>query len=361
MAPAAGATGFLAAAEGAPEVVVGRVSGVGQLDLHGWRATLAVERALVGGRAAGGELAIAWEELGTKRPARFAEGGRVAIALGPLPAGSLWSARFPKRDALAVAARGEGFVREPDAATLEPLAAWLALPSGEREGAAGVAALASLAAHGEAAVAGSALARLDRVPALAERSVGAAAESLAALLADAERPLDVRRAALELVAQRELRALEPAVEALAAAPSELQGPAVDALARLRGGLAPERTAELLADPDPAVRAAAVRRGGLDTAALRSLVTRDPADDVRAAAAEALAARADPVAADDLVAALTRQRLARPRGGARGPRRPRARGPAGAPARDLGGRPPGERRGRAVRRDRARAPRARGRR
>jgi HEAT repeat protein len=47
----------------------------------------------------------------------------------------------------------------------------------------------------------------------------------------------------------------------------------------------------------------VRRGGLETEALRSLVRRDPADEVRAAAAEALAQRADPAAADDLVTAL----------------------------------------------------------
>lgn len=303
LGPAAGGVGFLAAAEGAPEVVVGRVSGVGQIDLHGWRATLTVERALVGGRAPGSELTVAWEELGTKRPARFAEGARVALALGPLPAGSLWSTRFPKRDALAIAARGEAFVREPDAATLEPLAAWLALPAVERETAAGVAALAALAARGEAVVAESALARLDRVPSLADRCTGPAAESLAALLADFERPLDVRREALELVARRELRALDPAVEALAAVPSDLQGQAVDVLARLRGGMEPERTAELLADADPAVRAAAVRRGGLETLELRSLVTRDSSDAVRAAAAEALAARADPAAAEDLVTAL----------------------------------------------------------
>ena len=303
VAPAAGGTGFLAAAEGAPDVLVGRVQGTSQLDLHGWRATLVVERALRGRHAAGDTLAIAWEELSTKRPARFADGASVALALEPLPPGSLWTARFPTREALAIAARGEGFLREPDAATLEPLAAWLALPPDAREADAGVAALAALAARGAPPVAASALARLDRVPGLGKHVVGPGLESLAGLLRDAERPLELRRSALDLVARREVRALEATVEALAAAPSPVQGPALDALARLRGEFGPERTAELLRDPDPAVRAAAARRGGADGETLRSLMAHDPAPEVRAAAAEALAARADASVADDLVAAL----------------------------------------------------------
>jgi HEAT repeat protein len=304
-APAAGGHELLAGAEQAPEVVVGRVAAPTQIDLHGWRATLAVERVLRGERQPGEPLAIAWEELATGRPARFAEGARVAVALAPLPAGSLWSARFPRRDALAVAARGEAFLRDPDAATLDPLAAWLALPAAAREGDAGVAALARLAAAGEPAVAASALARLDRVPSLARRVVGPAADALTELAADTNRPLDLRRAALELAGRRALSALEPAIAALAAQPSAVQGAAVDALGRLRGELEPERVADLLRDPDPAVRAAAVRQGGaaVDAAALRAFLRSDRSDQVRAAAAETLARRENARAADDLVRAL----------------------------------------------------------
>ena len=44
------------------------------------------------------------------------------LALEKLPNGSLWTTRFPRRDALHVAARGAAFVRDPDAASLAALA-----------------------------------------------------------------------------------------------------------------------------------------------------------------------------------------------------------------------------------------------
>lgn len=304
-APAAGGHALLEAAASAPEVLVGRVVEPSQLDLHGWRASLVVERTLSGARAVGAQLRIGWEELSPKRPARFADGARVLVALGPLPPGSLWSQRFPKRDALAVAARGEAFLREPDAATLEPLAAWLALPAAGRTGPDGVAALASLAAAGDAAVAASAIERLGRVDELGAVLNEAAAAQLAALFADEGRPLALRRAALALAGQRTLHALEPAIAALAAAPSDVQGAAVDALGQIRGGFAPERASDLLAAEDPAVRAAAVRQGGarMDTEQLRALLRRDASGEVRAAAAEGLAGRGEAGAAEDLVRAL----------------------------------------------------------
>jgi HEAT repeat protein len=304
-APAAGGSALLAAAETARAVVVGRVRAPQQLDLHGWRAGLTVERVLAGDLAAGGEQAIGWEELATRRPARFADGARVLLALEPLPPGSLWSQRFPRRDALAVAARGDAFVREPDARTLEPLAAFLALAPEAREQAAGISALCALSARGEPRVAGSALSRLGGIPALKERLPADAPQTLAGLIRDAARPPEVRRAALALVAARELRALEPAVDAVAAQPGPVQGDAVDALGRLRGGFPPERAAALLASDDPAVRAAAARRAadGVSAATLRKLVGTDPAGVVRGAAAEALAAREGEAAVPALIVAL----------------------------------------------------------
>jgi hypothetical protein len=303
--PEPGARALLAGAETARAVVVGRVRSPGQLDLSGWRATLRIERTLHGEPAPGTELVIGWEELASKRPARFSDGARVLVALEPLPPGSLWSQRFPRRDALAVAARGAAFLRDPDAGTLEPLASWLALAPDVREQAPGVGALTELAARGEPPVAASALARLARIPGLAERLSEAGREALARLCADAGRPAELRRQALDLVARRELRALEPAVAALAAAPSPVQGAAVDALGRLRGGFPPERSAALLRSQDPAVRAAAARRAGagLESAALRKLLAGDPAGEVRAAAAEALAAREGAGASEALIAAL----------------------------------------------------------
>lgn len=306
MSPATGGHELLAAAEGAPVVVAGRVAAAEQLDRHGWRATLVVERALGGDRAPGEPLAIAWEELGSRRPPRFTEGGRVVVALEALPPGSLWTKRFPARDALAVAARGEAFLREPDPATLDALEAWLRQPAAERDGPAGVERLAHLAAVGEPRVAGAALERLERIPALGEHARGAAAEALARLVTDGERPLELRRAAIALAGRRSLAALEPALEAIAAAPSPLQGDALDALGQLRGGaLAPDRIAELLRAADPAVRAAAVRRSGpaIDPTRLRALLRSDPAGEVRAAAATALASREAADAVDELVRAL----------------------------------------------------------
>jgi HEAT repeat protein len=306
-APAAGGIALVGAAEKAPEVVIGRVRAPERIDLQGWRAALVVERSLRGGRAAGDELAIAWEELAPKRPPRFVDGGRVVVALEPLPPGSLWSQRFPKRDALAVAARGEAFLRDPEAGTLDPLAAWLSLAPEARETAPGIEALAELARTGEPRVAASALQRLDGVSLLAERVFGseAAVKTLAALLADPARPPELRRQALDLAARRALRPLEPAIEAQAAQASDVQGAAVDALARLRGGLPASRAAELLRSPDPAVRAAVARRAGdgLKPEKLRALLASDPAGEVRGAAAEALAAREGVAAMDPLVAAL----------------------------------------------------------
>ncbi|MCL4686012.1 HEAT repeat domain-containing protein [Myxococcota bacterium] len=305
MAPATGGRELLAAAAAADTVVVGRVEQPTQIDRLGWRATLVVERSLLGDDAPEAALLIAWEELATRRPARFVAGERVVVVLEPLPPGSLWTARFPKRDALAIAARGEAFLRDPDQRTLRELAAWLALPSPDRDGEAGVAALARLAAVGEATVAESALAWLERVPALPERLSADAAQSLTDLIADGGRPIELRRAVVTLVGHRELQALEPALVALASTPSPLQGDALDALGRLRGGLGAARVAELLRARDPAVRAAAVRHaaGAVDVSALRSLLRNDPAGAVRAAAAEALAQLEPPDAADDLVRSL----------------------------------------------------------
>lgn len=305
VAPAMGGRELLEASESALAVLVGRVEQPVSLDRNGWRATLVVERALSGSRAPEAPVVIAWEELAERRPARFREGARIVVALESLPSGSLWTARFPKRDALAIGARGEAFLRDPDPPTLRELAAWLVLPSADREAEAGVAALARLAAVGEPTVAESALARLDQISTLAEQVSDDAAQSLAALIADTERPIEVRRAAIELSGRRELRALEPALAELASAPSRLQGDALDALGRLRGGLPAPRVAELLRERDPAVRAAAVRQGAeaIDVSTLRSLLRNDPAGEVRAAAAESLASLEPADAADDLVRGL----------------------------------------------------------
>ena len=276
-----------------------------RIDLHGWRATLLVERVLAGAAPSADALAIGWEERASQRPARFADRDRVLVALEALPSGSLWSARFPKRDAWAVAARSEAFLRDPDAETLEALGAFLALPSEQREQAPGVSALVALAARGEAQVAASALGRLDRIPGLEARVAEGAAATWSRLLADGSRPLELRRQALALAGRRGLRGVEPALAALAAQASPLQGDAVAALGRLRGGLPPEQARVFLASDDAAVRAGAVRHAGaaIDDATLRRLLAGDPAPAVRAAAVEALVERSGAAALEAVLPLL----------------------------------------------------------
>jgi hypothetical protein len=283
---------LVAAAEAAEATVLGRVGEVRRLDRHGFAAPLHVERVLGGALAPGDAVTMAWEELAPSRPVRFGEGDRVVVALDPLPSGSLWSGRFPRRDALAVAARGEAFLVDPDAPTLDRLGAWLSIPAGQRSGGAGVLALAGLIEGAQPPVAASALARLGDVPGLGAQLGGEATGLLAAVVSGAkERPLELRRALLGLVASRRILALRAAAEA-AATDGPLEAPALEALAAIDGGLPAQRVAALLARPEGELRVVAVRHAGaaLDADQLAALARSDPAPAVRSAALESLVAR-----------------------------------------------------------------------
>jgi len=263
------------------------VSAPARVDLHGRVAELALERSLHGDLAPGERLRIAWEELGSDAPGRFREGDRILVALEPLPDLSLWRQRFPEGGALAVAGRGAGFLREPDAASVNLLAAYLALPPGARGGDAGAQALAGLVAGAEPGLATGALAGL------ASLELGPpATEALARALADETRPLALRRGILALAAERRLGALRPGIERLARAPGPLAPDALEALARLDGPLPAARVRELLASSDPALRTVAVRQAGatLGVGELAERLRSDPDAGVRAAAVGALAAR-----------------------------------------------------------------------
>jgi hypothetical protein len=281
------AAGLLEAAAGAPTTVVGTVHAPARIDLHGRVAELAVERTLRGDATPQARLRIAWEELASGSPDRFREGQRILVALEPLPDLSLWHARFPAGDALAVARRGAGFLRDPDAASVDLLAAYLVLPAGERAGEAGARALAALVSGAEPGLAGSALAGLGSL----ELPVPVT-EELARALADETRPLDLRRGILGLAGERRLAALRPGVEALANGPGPLAPDALEALARLDGSLPPARVRELLASPDAALRRVGVRQAGatLGVPELAGLLRSDPDPGVRAAGVAVLAAR-----------------------------------------------------------------------
>ena len=284
MGPAAGGAPLLAASESALATVLGVVQAPTQVDRHGWQAQLRVER-VIGGALAETRPRIAWEELAPGRPLRFRDGGRVLVALEPLPGGTLWLKRFPDRQGYAVGARGTAFLRDPDAASVDGLAAWLAVPAAERGAAADIEALSGLAAHADPDLSGAALQRLDTVPGLDGRLTPAARDTLAGLLADAARPRELRVALLQMIGLRRLASLHDAVAALDAPESPLRPQAIDALAGIEGGLPRERVEALLASADPDLRAAGARhaRDARFTAELRRLLREDPAPQVRAAA------------------------------------------------------------------------------
>jgi hypothetical protein len=283
---------------------LGRVRGVRELDLHGRAAELEVERVLAGAAPAGERRRFGWEELAAGRPTRFAEDDRVLLVLEPA-ADSIWRARAGGAELDVVAAGGEAFDRDPGAAAVEALAAYLALAPEARAGSAAADALAALAAAASPNLAAGALDAVDALPAAALE--GKAAERLGALLLDAGRPQALRLQAIGLAGRRRVPPLRPALEALwrrDAEPAELRGAALAALAALPGGAPAGSLPAALEDADPELRAAAVRAdGALGEGRLASLAARDPAPAVRAAAVARLAALPAARASGPVLAAL----------------------------------------------------------
>jgi len=287
--PAPGGEPLLAAAETASATVLGTIEQPVQLDLHGWAAQLHIEAVLSGDLAQGDKPRIAWEELSRGRPARFRQGDRILVALDPLPGASLWRQRFPNRDALAVAARGDGFLRAPDPVSVEALAAFLTLPAAQRPQTPGVEALIGLVSRAQPPLAAAALARLAELPGLDSKISYAGRQQLARAVADPGRPTALRQGILRLIRDRQLRSLRPAAELQAQKISPLRPEALGALAALDGGIPADRVARLLESEDPAVRAVAVRNapGTPSERRIERLLREDPDPEVRAAAVETL--------------------------------------------------------------------------
>lgn len=291
--PAQEGVRLLQALETTPLAVIGRVGECAAIDLHGWRAALVVESALVGEAKAGETLTIAWEELSGARPERFVTGERLLLALEPLASGSLWRARFP--DVVeyvrvrAVSQRGLAFLRSPSLGSVQLLAHYLALPAGGRASPAGRAHLLALAAEGERALAVSAAARLATLGAGAPLEAGEATLALQALTR-AEGDGELSGELLTWIARTRPPGLAERLDAALAADPRAPANFVSARAALPGGIANEHLATLLGDPAPARRAAAA---GAATAAesprLAALARRDPAPEVRIAALRRLAA------------------------------------------------------------------------
>jgi hypothetical protein len=261
----------------------------GQIDLHGWSARLRVERALVGELAPGSTVRIAWEELSRGRPARFRDGDRILVALGPLPGASLWSQRFPDRDALAVAARGEAFLRAPDPASVETLAAYLSVAPEQRRARPGVEALADLVSRAQPPLARAALATLGQVSALDAKLSPHARAALTRALTGPDHSQALQRGILSLIAGRQLQSLRSAVEPHAAEGSPLEPHALAALAALDGGLPAAKVATLLDSGNPVLRTLGVRTAPATPSmpGLPGLLRADPDPEVRAAVVETL--------------------------------------------------------------------------
>ena len=278
--------------------MVGVVEEPARVDTHGFSAWLRVERDLAApadspsNREPGSErIHIAWEELSSNRPVRFANGSRIAVALVQMPGYSLWLQRFPKADVLAVAESGAAFLRDPDAATLDGLARFLRVPPAEREESPGVDALAALVATGATPLAEAATKRFGEIGGLEAKLREPAAAELARALASPSRPQALRLALVQLAGARQLSRLRPALESLAQGGPPLAGPAWSALAEIDRGLPYETAKRLVASPDPAVRAVGVRFlvGTPDDAEVSRRARADPAPEVRVAAVRALLA------------------------------------------------------------------------
>lgn len=303
---ALGGAPLLRAAEHAPRVALGTIEEPGAIDRSGWAAWLRVERELaapaptaVGASGAAPAVTervrIGWEEVAPDRPPRFAAGERVLVALEPLPGWSLWRQRFPKHDALAVAADGQAFLRGPTRISVDWIARWRALLPADREAAPGTAVLAGLIAGAEPPLAEAALARLGEIPGLAERLDAPATAALSAAITDTQRPPELRLGVIALVGAGRIEALRPALPPLAEAGPPWAAAAWQALAELDGGLPVEVLRGLLDRSDPGVRAVAVAHGrGTPLAArVARLAREDAAPEVRAAAVRALVVAPDP--------------------------------------------------------------------
>jgi HEAT repeat protein len=280
--------------ETAVATVVGSVHEPKRIDLHGYSARLSVERVLAGEARAGSEAHIAWEELSTARPPRFEDGTNLLIALERLPATTIWRTRFPDASVsgsyFSVAAQGEAFLRNPDSQSVALLAGFLSINPSERSGEPGVTALAALVSRSTPVLAASALDRLDETPDLERRLNKDGAAQLLVAATKTDRPLEIRTRVLDLIGRRKLVVLRPALNELARPGSPLEAEALQAIAAIDGNLAEKQVQKLLQREEPRVRAVAARhvRGALAERTLPELARSDPAPQVRAAAARALA-------------------------------------------------------------------------
>lgn len=287
---------LVGAAVDAPATLVGTVREGQALDARAWFAWVEVERSLSGPHVAGERVAIAWDERVVGGVRRFEDGARVLVALEPLPGWSIWRERLGERQARGVAKRGEAWLRDPDARTLQLMAAWLARPAAERSTITALPDLAALVAETAPSVARGALDQIERLAgvavALSAPEADAARSSLRGAIVDPERPEALRRAILSLIGRRQLPGFESELRALAEPGSPFAAAAITTLAALPSGVSEGDAAAWLTRPEADVRTAVLRAAGagLEDAVLEDRLDHDVDPGVRAAAVHALVER-----------------------------------------------------------------------
>ncbi len=280
---------FLASAERAELVLLATVTEHERLDRTAWSAHLRIERQLAPATDASSpsSLQVVWEQLSGRTVPRLLSQQVVLIALDRLPSSSLWKSRGVRsQDSWAIAANGYAYLQDPAPATIDNLAAFLALSSSARDGSAGCKALAALVAHAETIVGFSALQRMAAV----EPVDDACLLRLMETVANPARAMDLRKEVVQLVGERRLRGARAGLELLAASPGELAAPAWDALATIDGGLPDATVTSLLEKQSIALRRVGLRwaRGALAERVLPVVLRADADPRLRAAAAVALA-------------------------------------------------------------------------
>ena len=285
--PAAPAADLVAVAEAAQRVVVGRIGPVGAPDASGRVASLTVEQVVAGAGARGEQWLVVWEELAASRPARFAEGDRVLLALVPGPRSSLWRTRVPDAQRLAAAwtpaADGAGFLSEPSSGAVTLLIHYLALDPASRRGPTGTRHLLALAEGAEPPLARAAARRLrdaDGAPldaevaalavrALSRTDAGEGFEAALVAWAAAVQPPGLAAALDARLAASPDPALAGSATVASAPPAVWEARAV-----LAGGLPHDDIERLLDDPKPARRRSGIRAAGPEEAAALERVARD---------------------------------------------------------------------------------------
>jgi hypothetical protein len=189
-----------------------------------------------------------------------------------------------------VAAEGAAYVRLPDPQSLYLLTSYLSLSRAKRFAHLGITAVVRLVASATLRLREAALDRLAEIDRLDEKLSPDARQMLLLVVAGEDQPLEIRREILALVGRRKLHHFRSALVSLLRARPSVEPEVLDALAEIDGGLPVDLAKRSLGQRSPAVRAAAVRGAPADWIddRLPAILRSDPAPEVRAEAARALA-------------------------------------------------------------------------